>query len=148
MADTAADTADADDGAPSPTGGPVPSSGPADSPSELGAGGAKALEAEREARKAAERRSAELTERLEKIERDQARRQVAADKGLSDAQAAYLTGATREELEASADGLLSAFAPATPRAPAENLRPGNVTDDPAPGNSDPAKVAETVMRGR
>ncbi|MER6485751.1 hypothetical protein ABT264_19610 [Streptomyces virginiae] len=80
------------------------------------------------------RKTAELseTERLQK-ERDDAlaeaaaerarteaatasalRLQVAADKGLTPAQATRLQGATKEELEADADELLSAFGPVTP----------------------------------
>jgi hypothetical protein len=56
-----------------------------------------------------------------KSERDsltqaQLRREVADEKGLTPAQARRLVGATREELEADADDILTAF-PATPAKP-------------------------------
>lgn len=120
-----------------------------DLPADLGEQGRKALAAERDARQEAERRNAELAERLEKVERQQARGQVAAAKGLSEAQAAYLTGTTQEELEASADALLAAF-PDAERPPAagepKRLRPGGAPNAAKP--DDMGAVADRLMRGR
>jgi hypothetical protein len=103
----------------------------------LGDAGKKALAAERDARKAAEKELA----RYRKAEADQAeadkseaekraaaeqraadaelratRLEVAHEKGLTPAQAKRLVGATREELEADADEILRDF-PVTPAAP-------------------------------
>ncbi|WP_053170556.1 hypothetical protein [Streptomyces sp. SBT349] len=72
---------------------------------------------------AAEQRAAEAEQRLLRAE-------VASDKGLTQAQARRLVGATREELEADADELLATFGgkPETdkPKAktPVERLKPG------------------------
>lgn len=102
----------------------------------LGDAGKKALEAERRnARQAAKERDA-LAARLQEIEdRDKSdaqklldraeaaerraaeveshalRLEIAAEKGLTTAQAKRLVGATREELEADADDLLETFKP-------------------------------------
>ena len=101
---------------------------------QLGEAGKNALKAEREARKAAEQRAQAAEQKLADVETKQLRASVASAKGLSDAQAARLSGSTREELEADAAALLEAFAPAEPaeetaatntrRTPREQLRPG------------------------
>lgn len=74
-----------------------------------------------------------LNERFAQHERDLAtersarlRLEVAAEKGLSPAQAARLTGATREEMAADADTLLLLFptAPTGPRTPAPDPTQG------------------------
>lgn len=97
---------------------------------DLGAAGQKALQQERAARREAERRAQDAEEKLAKIEADGLRATVAAERGLTDAQAKRLQGTTREELEADADELLSAFQPAeetsTSRRPRERLRPGAI----------------------
>lgn len=132
-----------------PTGAPDNTTPPveqADKP--LGPGGEKALAAEREARKALEKRVKELepltrllsvlspegdstqpsdidrlAERLSKHETELSaeraarwRAEVAHEKGLTPAQAARLSGATRDELASDADALLALF-PAQPTAP-------------------------------
>jgi cell division septum initiation protein DivIVA len=104
---------------------------------ELGDAGKKALEAERREKRAAEKRANELEARLKEFEdRDKsestraieraeaaekaaaaaearaARLEIAAEKGLTPAQAKRLVGETREELEADADELLETFKPA------------------------------------
>lgn len=104
---------------------------------ELGDAGKKAIEAERRARRAAEKQVADLDARLKEfedrdktestraIERAEAaeraaaaaearatRLEIAAEKGLTPAQAKRLVGETREELEADADELLETFKPA------------------------------------
>jgi hypothetical protein len=82
-----------------------------------------------------------LNERLEKYEADLAserearwRAEVAAEKGLTAQQAARLRGATRDELVADADELLSLF-PATspgPRTPAPDPSQGARGGQPGP----------------
>lgn len=115
-------------------------SGATDQPAtgELGDAGKKALDAERREKRAAEKRAAELEARLKEfedrdktestraIERAEAaekaaaaaearatRLEIAAEKGLTPAQAKRLVGDTREELEADADELLETFKPAS-----------------------------------
>jgi cell division septum initiation protein DivIVA len=105
---------------------------------ELGDAGKKALEAERRDKRAAEKRASELEARLKEfedrdktestraIERAEAaekaaaaaesralRLEIAAEKGLTPAQAKRLVGETREELEADASELLDTFKPAS-----------------------------------
>lgn len=63
---------------------------------------------------AAEKRAAELETRALRLE-------VAAEKGLTTAQAKRLVGATREELEADADELLETFKPAEEPKPTVDL---------------------------
>lgn len=81
-----------------------------------------------------------LTERLTQHETELAseragryRAEVAAAKGLTPQQAARLQGATREELEADADALLTLFpaAPAGPRNPAPDPSQGSRGTQPA-----------------
>lgn len=79
------------------------------------------------------------------------RAEVAADKGLTPAQAKRLVGTTKEELEADADELLSSFKPADDtepgvRRPKETLRPGAVPDADKPDPSDPALLVKDVPR--
>lgn len=80
------------------------------------------------------------------------RLEVATDKGLTVAQAKRLVGATREDLEADAEELLSSFQPATNNADGVRVRPvealkGGGQPDTAPEETDPAKLAELVPRG-
>jgi hypothetical protein len=126
---------------------PQPEANDDDAP--LGDAGKRALEAERTARKDAERRAREAEERLSAIEVRETRASVAAKKGLTEAQAALLRGQSSEELESEADEMLAAFAPLEqsrlPRLPRERLTPGA-----APGSA-PAKdmgdVADEIVRG-
>jgi hypothetical protein len=113
---------------------------PADSkPDDLGDAGKKALAAERDARKAAEKELA----KYRKAEQDRAdadkseaekraaaeqravdaelratRLEVAAEKGLTPAQARRLVGSTREEIAADADEILRDFPASTTPAKA------------------------------
>ena len=104
---------------------------------DLGDAGKKALDAERRDKRAAEKRAADLEARLKEFEdRDKTestkaleraeaaekaaaaaearalRLEIAAEKGLTPAQAKRLVGETREELEADATELLETFKPA------------------------------------
>jgi hypothetical protein len=72
-----------------------------------------------EAHAAAEKRAAEAELRATKLE-------IAADKGLTPAQARRLVGATREELEADAEDILRDF-------PAVAARPAGPRPDPSQG---------------
>jgi len=86
---------------------------------------------------AAERRAAEIESRALRLE-------VAAEKGLTPAQAKRLVGETRDELVADADELLETFKPA---APAEeptglpSLDLGTRGTAPLPLNGDPLEAA-------
>ena len=123
-----------------PTGSPPPDAKP-------DTGRDRALAAEREARRDAERRAREAQERADELERAARVRTIAADKGLSDAQAAFLGDGTEEEMAARADELLAAFKPAdddTYRRPHERLRSGSVPSvEPPP---DLGTVADRIMR--
>ncbi|WP_395105267.1 hypothetical protein [Actinomadura sp. SCN-SB] len=119
-----------------------------DADETLGESGIKALKAEREARRQAEKALADANRRLADIEAAQLRADVARAKGLTDAQAKRLTGTTREELEADADDLLAAFgAPTGTTAspfgrPKERLTPGASRGE----GLDVDKLAERIIR--
>ena len=131
-----------------PTTDPKPDPKPAES--ELGDAGRRALEQEREARRAAEKRASAAEEKLSKIERDQLLSKVAGAKGLTDDQAKRLRGTTREELDADADELLAAFKPEGDDSsrhrgrPQENLRSGAV---PGVEGEDVDAIADRVLGG-
>lgn len=159
---------------PVPPTDPTPPTPPDDKP--LGPAGERALAAEREARKALEREVAKLaplanllggaaptgdgrtdlellTERVAGYERDLAdersartRLEVAAEKGLSPKQASRLRGATKAELLADADELLTEFpaAPAGPRTPAPD--PSQGARGGTPLDLD-AQIAEAQSKG-
>lgn len=99
-----------------------------------------------------EERHAALEQRAQEAELRALRLEVAAEKGLTTAQARRLVGATREELEADADDLLATFAPKTAPAPAvpgrprEKLRGGGNPDEPVE-ETDPRKLA-ALIHGR
>jgi hypothetical protein len=103
----------------------------------LGDAGKKALDAERREKRAAEKRAADLEAQLKEFQdRDKTeaqrlgeaadayqkraveaetralRLEVAAEKGFTPAQARFLVGSSREELEAAADELRETFKPA------------------------------------
>jgi hypothetical protein len=139
-----------------------------DQPSpELGDAGKKALDAERQARRDAEKQAKEFAARLKEIEdrdksevdklreqvdaltreRDAAsirmlRTEIAAEKGLTPAQAKRLVGATREELEADAAEILEAFPSSVGAKPPP-------TEKPTPdlrGGTDPTQDADVDIR--
>jgi hypothetical protein len=136
-----------------PPAGDPPARGPEDD-KPLGGSGEKALKAEREARRAAEKelakykkaeqdkadadkteaeRRAAAEARAEAAELRALRLEVAAEKGLNPAQAKRLVGATREELEADADEILAAFPVTKPKKspepdPSQGPRGGQPTD--------------------
>lgn len=95
-----------------------------------------------EAREAAEKRAEAAEQRLLRLE-------IAAEKGLTPAQAKRLVGSTREELEADADELLETFAAppraaeAVPRRPRARLKAGGAEEEP-PEEKDPRKLAAMV----
>jgi uncharacterized protein involved in exopolysaccharide biosynthesis len=141
---------------------------------DLGDPGKKALEAERKARRDAERQlremgdqlkalqdkdksdSERLTEKVTQLEKDLAaaaakadRFEVALEKGLDMTRAKRLTGSTREELEADAEELMSWTAgkptDPVPGKPAEDLRGGgDPTEEP---EVDIRAVVDAVPRG-
>lgn len=167
--------------------------GDAGDPNALGDAGKRALAAERKRATEAERRAADLEAELQKakdkdkpdIERLTGERDAAAkrasdaetallklsiglDKGLTPAQARRLTGTTRDELEADADELASAFGignggdgggnagnssgngegdGAKPPAgrPREHMR-GGADPTEEPEETDPDKLAESIPR--
>ena len=135
----------------------------------LGDAGKKALDAERREKRAAEKRASDLEARLKEFEdRDKSeaqklleraeaaerraqeieshalRLEVAAEKGLTPAQAKRLVGNTREELVADADDLLSSFQPVSAE-PEEAVVPGldlgTTRGTPMPLNGDPLEKA-------
>lgn len=139
------------------------------------AGAKKALDAERKARRDAEKAKSDLEKRLKEYEdRDKSdsekaadavkaadaraeqaeqralRLEVAADKGLTPAQAKRLVGTTREELEGDADEILAAFPvnnggpPPSPK-PVADLKSGSEPTTETV-ETDPAKLADTVPR--
>lgn len=121
-------------------------------------GAKKALEAERKARREAERKAGDLADRVKELEdRDKSdgeklsgklaeaekraeaaeakalRYEVALNRKLSATQAKRLVGATKEELEADADELLESFKPAERDAGDEDDE--DDADDPKPSPS-------------
>lgn len=123
--------------------------------------GSKVTEAERAQMTEIDRAKSDATtatQRAEAAEAALARFEVATEKGIPANAVAYLQGSTKEELAASADGLLAMLAPAGDQGgqrppggrPAERLAP------PPPGGSDPnapaveldpLKLAGMVPRG-
>lgn len=140
---------------------------------DLGEPGKKALDAERKARRDAEKTATDLAARLKELEdKDKSetdklrddnaalvkenerlsgeilRRDIASDKGLTLAQAKRLHGATKEELEADADEFLAENGPAKDDEPPggrpkERLKSGAVPDAESE-ETDPAKLAALV----
>lgn len=84
---------------------------------------------------AAEKRAAEIEGRATRLE-------VAAEKGLTPAQAQRLVGETREQLEVDADALLEMFKPvATEDVVVPSLDLGTRSGAPMPLNGDPLEKA-------
>lgn len=142
-----------------------------DDPKDLGDAGKKALDEERKARRDAEKalkdaqaklqeladrdksESEKLADRIAQAEKRAAdaeakllRHEVAAEKGVK---ARWLSGSTREELEAAADEYLADHPPSggtpAPGKPVEDLRGGGDPDE-QPVETNPAKLAESVPR--
>lgn len=96
-----------------------------------------------EAQSAAEKRAADAESRLMRLE-------IAAEKGLTAAQAKRLHGATREEMLADADDFIASLpapiagAPAS-RTPVEALRPGALPTPPGPSLDE--QIAEAQKAG-
>lgn len=150
---------------------PDPKDTPKDDKPDLGDAGKKALDAERKARRDAEAAAKKLADEIDELkgkdkgdlerltekltaaekradtaEANVTRFEVAAAKGVK---ARWLTGTTREELEAAADEYLTDHPPATggtaAAKPTEDLKGGgDPTEEPT--QSDPRKLAETVPR--
>ncbi|GIF14795.1 hypothetical protein [Actinoplanes teichomyceticus] len=97
---------------------------------------ADADKSEAERRAAAEERAAAAELRALRLE-------VAAEKGLSPAQAKRLVGATREELEADADELLEAF----PARQADPEKPKRPKADPSQGSRGSDQPKGSVASG-
>lgn len=95
---------------------------------------------------AAEKRALEAEVRVLRME-------VAAEKGLTPAQAKRLVGSSKEELEEDADDLLTTFPVAektkarVPGRPREVGRGGGDPDEP-PEEKDPSKLAAAIPRRR
>ncbi len=150
-----------DDPSNDPPADPVadPPAGPEPDAEPLGDAGKKALAAERDARKAAEKELAKYRKaEAEKADADksEAERRAAAEqravdaelratrvevahaKGLTPAQAKRLVGSTKEELEADADEILRDF----PTIPA---KPGTPKPDPSQGPRGDTKTRPTSL---
>lgn len=114
---------------------------------ELGAAGKRALDAERAARHAAETKLRETEGRLADLETAGLRREVAAEKGLSDAQVAHITGSTKEEMAAAADELLAAFAPSASSAPPSRRPTADLRGGLEPGTDvdSAAAIADRIL---
>lgn len=101
-----------------------------------------------EAQKAADK-AAKAEKRAEEAELRALRLEVAADKGLTPAQARRLMGSTKEELDADADDLLASFKsdgePANGK-PKEKLKLGASGADDEPEETDPARLADAVIQ--
>jgi hypothetical protein len=115
----------------------------------LGDAGKRALTAERNARREAERHLREAEARVAEFERRDLVNEVASAKGIAPELAPRLKGDTREELEADADALLQVVAPeqgpqgGPGRRPAENLKGG--TDPTAQEPDEVNKIAERIL---
>jgi hypothetical protein len=143
-----------------------------DDTKDLGDAGKKALDEERKARRDAEKALKDAQTRLQELEdRDKSETQKLADriaqaeKRAADAEAnllrhevaaakgvkaRWLSGTTREELEAAADEYLADHPPAPgdtppPGRPVEDLRGGGDPDE-QPVETNPRKLAESVPR--
>lgn len=118
-----------------------------DSGPALGQSGRNAVAAEREARKAAEKKIRDLESQVAVLTAEKVRGEVAVDKGVP---ADLLTGQTREELEAHAEKLLAFQAEVKPMPrpigrPRENLRSVTAIDD---GHHDARKLADKLFSNR
>ena len=114
----------------------------------LGTAGLRALEAERKARREAERRLGELERRLAEFEQREARSEIAARFGLPPEAGRFLHGSSREEIEEAAaelSELLKLREPNVNRRPRERLRPGAAPD--VEPQDDLGLLAEKILNG-
>jgi len=105
----------------------------------------KALQAERDARKAAEKRASEAEGKVADYERQTLVSQVVSSKGVPDEAVELLTGTTKEELETSADKILALVKPKSSGGrPKEHLTAGasNEEDDLT---GDAKKIADRIL---
>lgn len=105
----------------------------------------KALQQEREARKAAEKRASDAEGRVADFERESLVSSVVTSKGIPEEALELLTGTTKEELEASADKILALVKPrSTGGRPKEDLIGGasNEEDNPM---EDAKKIADRIV---
>jgi hypothetical protein len=115
----------------------------------LGTAGLRALEAERKARREAEKRLRELEARLAEYERREAVYEIAAKHDIPPAWWGRLRGSTREELEADATELRELLEELKPkqadvsRRPKERLRPGAAPD--VESQDDLGLLAEKIL---
>jgi hypothetical protein len=109
----------------------------------LGEGGIRALQAERNARRDAEKALRKAEERIAGFERADIVREVAAAKGLSPAMAARLQGSTKEELEADADAFVELIKPEQ----AGGVRPPGLPKERLSGGGDPTVDATIDSAG-
>lgn len=150
-----------------------PAKGDPDKSEPLGDGGKKALDAERKRARDEKKRADDLEARLKELEdKDKSetdrlreenaqlkkdngeltsaklRLEVAAEKGVK---ARWLSGSTREELEAAADEYLTDHPPAQGATPPPTQKPsrdlsGGTDPTEEPAETDPAKLASSVPR--
>jgi hypothetical protein len=101
---------------------------------------------ERAAAKAQATRAEQAEKRLAELEANELRRTVAEEKGLSNEQAAFLTGDSAEEMAAAADALLAAFptGSASRRGPFERALRSGATGETQPAES-MDKIASRVL---
>ncbi|MCX4470461.1 hypothetical protein OOK41_09095 [Micromonospora sp. NBC_01655] len=104
----------------------------------------KAEQAKADADKTEAERRAAAEQRAEQAELRALRLEVAAEKGLTPAQAKRLVGATREELEADADEIREAF-PTAPAAP-ERRAPKPDPSQGARGGTKPTSADRAAKR--
>jgi hypothetical protein len=143
--------------APGPDGTPAPASTQQGDPAGLGEAGLRALQAERDARAAAERQlrelqlqtaariteletgSGELSTQVTSLSTENARLRVAVERGVPAEHVHRLIGTTPEELAADADALLALMGGAPRRGPAPDPSQGSRT--PAPQTPEAAFAA-------
>ncbi len=106
----------------------------------LGDAGKRALDAERQARREAEKRARDAEMRLAEFERRDLVREVASAKGLDGALAERLRGSTKEELEADADEFLALVKP--DEADRKARTPSGLPKERLRGGADPTDMDE------
>ncbi|MCI1962847.1 MAG: hypothetical protein LKJ18_01940 [Ancrocorticia sp.] len=134
-------------------GDPTPGNAANASGEQLGENGKKALQSEREARKAAEKAFAEASAKWEaekaaltkqaqeasdaaaKAQIDAARASVFRAKNIPPELEKFVAGSTEEELEASADEVLAAFRPPAAEPSAPEVKPLGMRPDMTQGAS-------------
>jgi hypothetical protein len=111
-------------------------------------GRATALNAERKARREAERRLRDAEDRLAQTERAAARESIAAELNLTPEQAEFVTGEDEDEMRQNAEKLAAAFGGRSDddarRRPREVLRSGATSAQEATSMRD---IADRIMGG-